>query len=103
MSFEEWDNDTWKIQAHNDRYYLKAPGVQYGFTRHDFLELHHRINIIAETISTKDTYYIHDNQVHNRETGEQYIGTIGDCEEMNRLHKENLKLKEKIKEMRKND
>ena len=98
---KEWNDNDWKVQVHKDKYYLRAPNTTFVFNRPDFLELYRNISAVAEEIYTKDTYYIHDDQIYNRETGEQLIGIIGDCEEMNRLHTENQKLQEKIKELEK--
>lgn len=100
---KEWNDKYWKIQVYNDTYHLRTPNTTFIFNREDFLELYRNISAVAEEIYTKDTYYIHDNQVYNRETGEQFIGAIDDCEEMNRLHTENLKLQAKITELEKKE
>ena len=104
MSFEEWGNDHWKVTKWiNGQYALHAPGTKYIFNEHDLLQLQQNISAVAEHIYDKEVYYIHDDDVFNRETGEQLFGVIGDCEELNRLYKENKKLKTLIKEAYENE
>lgn len=104
MSFEEWDNNHWKVTKDiNGQYALHAPGVKYIFNEHDLLQLHHNISVVAEHIFDKEVYYIHDNAVFNRETGEQFFDVIEDCEELNGLYNENKKLKTLIKEAYENE
>lgn len=106
MRFEEWDDQDWKVEVRElkdkKEYVLKAPGVNYIFTKNDFLQLTHNINAIAEHIYDKEFYYIHDNDIFLR-TGGQLLGVIGDCEELNRLHKENQKLIQRINELEKKE
>ena len=82
------------VKMHHGRYY---------FNEHDLLQLHHNISAVAEHIFDKEVYYVHDNAVFNRETGEQLSGVIEDCEELNRLYNENKKLKTLIKEAYENE
>lgn len=104
MSFEEWSKDHWKVTKWmNGQYALQAPGTKYIFNEHDLLQLQQNISAVAEHIYDKEVYYIHDDDVFNRETGEQLFGVIGDCEELNRLYKENKKLKTAIKEAYENE
>lgn len=102
MSFEEWGKDHWKVRVRevNDekRYDLKAPRVTYVFNEKDFLQLAHNIDAIAEHIYDKEFYYIHDGDIFLR-SGGQLFGVIGDCEELNRLYKENQQLKQSYKEI----
>lgn len=100
MSFEEWGKDHWKVQVregHDGKpcYDLKAPSVTYVFKEKDFLQLANNINAIAEHIYDKEFYYIHDGDIFLR-SGGQLLGVIGDCEELNRLYKENQQLKQEI-------
>lgn len=104
MSFEEWNNNHWKVtKGMNGQYALHTPGAQYIFNEHDLLQLYHNISAAAEHIFDKEVYYIHDNDVFNRETGQQLAGVIEDCEELNRLYNENKKLETLIKEAYENE
>ena len=98
MTFEEWNNEHWKAKYNqkNNTCELKAPGTTYIFTKHDFLQLAHNINSVAEHIYDKEVYYIHDGDVFNRETGEQLLGVIDDCEKLNEQHKQIKQLEEVI-------
>ena len=99
MSFEKWDNDSWKVNVRDldgeKCYDLKAPGVTYVFNEHDLLQLANNINTVAEHIYDKEFYYIHDGNIFKR-TGGQLLGVIEDCEELNSLYKENQELKKQL-------
>lgn len=94
---EEWNENHWKVHVREGfdgkkRYDLKAPSVTYVFGEHDFLQLTRNINAVAEHIHDKEYYYIHDGDIFRRDGG-QLLGVIEDCEELNRLYKENIDLK----------
>lgn len=96
MSFEEWDDNDWKvIRWIGNQYALKVPGMKYIFNEHDLLQLAHNINSVVEHIYDKEYYYIHDGDIFRRDGG-QLLGVIEDCEELNRLYKENQQLKQEI-------
>lgn len=89
MGFEDWDDKHWKVTQYEgyngDMFELHAPSVNYVFTKKDFLEFVHRINTVAENIYCKDTWFVHDDTIINRETGEQLIGAVEDCYKINEL------------------
>ena len=72
MTFEEWDDKHWTVKCRDNKHYeLEAPGCTYVFNKHDFLQLFRNINAVADNIFEKEVYYIHDDGIYNRETGEQ--------------------------------
>lgn len=96
MVFEDWSNNHWKVNVRDGFdgekcYDLNTPSVNYSFNEHDFLQLAHNINSIAEHIYDKKYYYIHDGDIFRRDGG-QLLGVIEDCEELNRLYDENTNL-----------
>lgn len=105
LTFKDWDDDHWKVRVRDGydgekRYDLKAPSVTYTFGEHDFLQLAHNINVIAEHIHDKEFYYIHDGNIFKRNGG-QLLGVIEDCEELNMLYKQNGKLQQQTIEKQK--
>lgn len=108
MLFEEWDDEKWKVLVRkgfggSKSYHLKGPSTTFVFNEHDFLQLHRNISSIAENIHEKEPYFIHDGTIINREIGTQLLGIVDDCEELNRLYKENNELKsEKIELLEEN-
>lgn len=47
MTFEKWDNETWKVTVRDEEHIeLTIPGSVCVFNKHDFLELQHNINMI---------------------------------------------------------
>lgn len=96
MTFEEWDDKHWTVKCRDNKHYeLEAPGCTYVFNKHDFLQLFRNINAVADNLFEKEVYYIHDGDVFNRETGEQLLGVIDDCEKLN---EQDTKIKDLIKE-----
>ena len=90
MSFEEWSKDHWKVtKLINGQYALHAPGTKYIFNEHDFLQLYRNIRGVAENIHEKEPYFIHDGTIINREIGTRLLSIVDDCDELNRLYKEN--------------
>lgn len=101
MTFEKWDNDNWKVTCRDGdekEYELKAPSTRYIFNEHDFLQLCRNINAVAEHIYDKEVYYIHDDNIFNRETGEQLLGVIEDCMKLNEQDKKIKDLEAKMNE-----
>lgn len=101
MLFEDWDDEKWKVLVKkgfkgNKSYHLKGPSTTFVFNEHDFLQLHRNISSIAENIHEKEPYFIHDGTIINREIGTQLLSVVDDCEELNRLYKENKALKEEL-------
>lgn len=85
MVFEEWDNRKWKVTCKDDdTYVLHAPSVSYVFNRHDFIELQQRINRVD--LFEKRVWFVHDDTIINRRTGEQLVGVMEDCEKLNELY-----------------
>ena len=96
MTFEEWDDKHWTVKCRDNKHYeLEAPGCTYVFNKHDFLQLFRNINAVADNLFEKEVYYIHDDGIYNRETGEQLLGVIDDCEKLN---EQDTKIKDLIKE-----
>ena len=92
MSFDEWNDDNWKVTRRGDLFVLNAPNVQYIFNEHDFIQLVGRINKV--NIFEKDTWFVHDGTINNIETGEQLIGTFDYCYQLNELEHKNKELTE---------
>lgn len=87
MGFDEWGDEDFKVELYTEnQYILKTKGTRFVFNTHDFMELYNRISGVAEHIFDKEVYYIHDGNIHNRETGQQFLGVVDDCEELNRLY-----------------
>lgn len=104
MLFEEWDDEKWKVLVKkgfkgNKSYHLKGPSTTFVFNEHDFLQLHRNISSIAENIHEKEPYFIHDGTIINREIGTQLIDVVDDCEELNRLYKENKVFRKQLGNM----
>ena len=89
MGFEDWNEEHWKVTQYEGyngvRFELHAPSVNYVFNKQDFLEFVRRINTVAENIYEKETWFVHDGTIINRETGEQLIGVMDDCYKINEL------------------
>ena len=95
MTFKYWDDKHWKATVRDeDHIELNVPGNTYVFNKHDFLELAHNINMIAENLFEKEEWFVHDSNIINRRTGEQLIGVNDDCLKLNELTEEINELKE---------
>ncbi|MBQ6220141.1 MAG: hypothetical protein IJH63_10385 [Methanobrevibacter sp.] len=98
MVFEEWNNDTWKVQCINkDEYTLKTPSSTCVFNKHDFIELYRNLGYVAESCFDGDEWYIHDSFIVNRRTGEQLIGIVDECFKFNELTEKIKELEESYK------
>lgn len=87
MTFEKWDNETWKVTVRDEEHIeLTIPGMVCVFNKHDFLELQHNINMID--LFEKEDWFVHDGNIINRVTGEQLIGVTEDCWKLNELTEE---------------
>jgi len=94
-----WSKDDWKVTVEDEKYIvLHGPGVDYMFDKHDFLQF--QINVNAIDLFEKEEWFIHDDTIISRSTGEQLIGVIDDCAKLNELHDENQKLQEENQKLR---
>lgn len=92
MSFERWDNDHWTVKCRDDDHYiLHAPGTDYVFNKHDFLELQRKINEID--VLEKVDWFVDGDILVNRRTGETLIGLSQICLELSELSDENKELR----------
>ena len=87
MTFEHWDDETWKVTVRDDEHIeLTTPGTVCIFNKHDFLQLQQNINLID--LFEKEEWYVHDDNIVNRVTGEQLIGVAEYCGKLNELTEE---------------
>lgn len=104
MLFKEWDDEKWKVLVRkgfngSKSYHLKGPSTTFVFNEYDFLQLYRNIRGVAENIHEKEPYFIQDGTIINREIGTQLISIVDDCDELNRLYKENKVFRKQLGNM----
>lgn len=89
----------WKFSAKKFQKKYQSAVKLLRVIKHELMTL----NNLRLVDSNNDLVYVNFNDLLEKIEGEQLLGVIGDCEELNRLYKENKKLKTAIKEAYENE